>query len=268
MNNSDYSIIVDIVGLASISSLLIVIHFILPAGFREQFSFHHAEFNAYALLTASYVHLNDAHLWGNVVGFFLAASIAYAFCYWQGRRRWFWLTTLAFLTVIPVPMELTSYAIFQAKGITSTSRGFSGVVAGYVGFILVVHARDLADRYKTLTVLILVEAVVLLLLGVLLFIYPETQSIRIVALLGLGLVATLGMVGWRGVQADFDSKEQQELRQQVVSTIAVVAILVGFTALLFPATLAQGESTTNIYGHAAGFVLGAVVSPVTLWFKV
>lgn len=221
------SVAVDTLPLAGLLIAIISIHILLPASFREQFVFSFDAFEPHTLLTAAYVHLNDAHLWSNVRGFCYTVPFAYLLCRLQGRRRWFWTSTLLFLTILPVLTQLTSYAAWTLSGVDGiTIRGFSGVVSGYAGFVLAAHARDLTDRYDRWTVLYAVEGVVLLLLGVLLYRYPQTRSPAIIGLLVLTVGGLFGVVAYRGLQQAFTEQERTRVGLQVVISGAVVVVVV------------------------------------------
>lgn len=252
--------VLDVGLLVAVAVLLVAIHFLVPVGLQNQLAFNTERFAPWTLLTAAYVHNADPHLFSNLLGFGLGASISYALCRAQGRRQWFWMTTAAFLLVLPILVELTNYVAFQLLGAELTSRGFSGVVAGYGGFILVALARDIADRYGRDTGYYAGAAILLILLGEVAVIYTGVPSLEASALLLLGLSLTLGQLGRKGIQRDWAEDERRIVAIYTGFTTAVVGLLILFVGMLFPVTIAGGGSTTNIVGHGAGFILGIVVA--------
>ena len=252
----------DAVGLAAIGGVLVAIHFLLPVGIREQLAFDHEQFTPWSLLTAAYVHNSTQHLLNNLGGYGVGATIAYVLCVGQDRRRWFWTTIVGFLFVLPILVSLTSYVTFQALGIEPTTRGFSGVVAGFAGFILVALSRRIGDRYGASVGQSVGQGVFLILLGEIAVIYTGVPSLLVSSLLVVGLVLSFGSLGLRGLRRDWDPDERMELVLEGVFAGLVVVLLLVFVWALFPTTLVQDGTTTNIVAHGSGFLYGIAVSAV------
>jgi hypothetical protein len=98
--------------------------------------FDHEAFDVWTLLTSAYVHYDLTHLSNNLAGFLMATVAVYWLCWRLGARRWFRVTTAAFLILLPVLVNVSSYVILGmvAPDASLTGQGFSGVIAGYVGF--------------------------------------------------------------------------------------------------------------------------------------
>ena len=254
----------DAVGLAAIGGVLIAIHFLVPVGIQEQLAFDHERFTPWSLLAAAYVHNSTQHLLNNLGGYGVGATIAYVLCVGQDRRRWFWMTIAGFLLVLPILVNSTSYVAFQALGIEPTTRGFSGVVAGFAGFILVALARHIGDRYGASAGQSVGQGVFLILLGEIAVIYTGVPSLIVSSLLVVGLLLSFGSLGLRGLRRDWDPDERMELVLEGVFAGLVVVLLLVFVWALFPTTLVRGGTTTNIVGHGLGFLWGSSIAVILL----
>lgn len=255
----------DAVGLAAIGGVLVAIHFLLPAGIQDQLAFDHGQFAPWSLLTAAYVHNSTQHLFNNLGGYGVGATIAYILCVGQDRRRWFWTTIAGFLLVLPILVSSTSYVAFQALGIEPTTRGFSGVVAGFAGFILVALVRHIGDRYGASAGQSVGQGVFLILLGEIAVIYTGVPSLLVSGLLVVGLLLSFGSLGLRGLRRDWDPDERTELVLEGVFSGLVVVLLLVFVWALFPTTLVRGGTTTNIVAHGSGLLYGVVVSIILIF---
>jgi membrane associated rhomboid family serine protease len=107
--------------------------------YRRALAFDHGRFAPHTLLTAAYVHGSDSHLYNNLVGYAIAALYTYALCLSVDERRWFRRTVSVQLLLLPILVNLVSYAVFQLPfpDADPVSQGFSGVVSGFVKFLLV-----------------------------------------------------------------------------------------------------------------------------------
>lgn len=254
----------DLLGLAAVVALLVAIHAVLPAGLQEEFAFRQSLDRPETLLTAAYLHVDDRHLVNNLVGYAVAALYAYVLCLAAGERRWFWLTTLSLLVAGPALVNLTSMALWGLAdaGDLPPSRGFSGVVAAFGGFLAVALLVSLRQAYSRLAVLYVGEFVLLVVLGELLVIYADSPP----AVGGALVIAALGLVGL-GLGRHAYPEGVPEDRDGWASLLGAV-LEVGFVALvlsvlvygLFPAQLVADGSLTNVFAHLSGLAWGVVVS--------
>lgn len=144
----DVTAFADTGALVVIAGLLVAVQLLVPPSVQAQLAFDHQQFTLWTLWTSAAVHSSPHHLTGNVVGHLAAAGVAYVLCRAIDARGWFWWTTVAFLTVLPVLVNLTSYGLlgWVAPGAEPVGRGFSGVVAGYVGLIFVAFVAWVTRR--------------------------------------------------------------------------------------------------------------------------
>jgi len=265
---SDRTLALDAALLLSIPTLLAAIHFLTPTSLQQILVFDHTRFNGYTLLTAAYVHASNTHLFSNLVGYALTALYTYALCLFVDERQWFRRTLPLHLLVLPVLVNLTSYAIFQLQypDADPVSRGFSGVVGGLGGFLLVAlyvfvkkrHDGEIAYAVGLTVFLLLMQLIDLRYAG------GFRPSVTGLVLLGSGLVFV--QYARRGVEVP-----DGEARHKVVITagaVGLVGVVLGVLILgLFPEAeaLVEGGSFTNVFAHAAGFVWGIVLT-ITIRF--
>lgn len=251
------AVIEDSILLAGIATALVTIHYLLPASVHAGLAFDHQQPQLWNLLSAAYVHHSDAHLIGNVLGVLVAGSLAASLCRLSGERRLFYLLVAPLLVVLPVLVSGTGYVVFTFVSPAGgpTVRGFSGVVAAFVG-IAFVALFSLVGRWYTvgtawrigISTFIGLEALV----G---FIYSGRLRLDIIGLVVLGIVVLCFDVvrhgqwpstrdGWRdwGVHTAF---------------VGMVIFLIGlFIIGLFPADVQTGGTTVNILGHGLGMLYG------------
>ena len=261
---AEKTLLVDAGFVVAISVLLAIIHFLTSPSLKLALAFDHQKFEFWTLLTSAYVHAGPEHLINNVMGFLVAAVMALNFCRYLDERSWFYATSLALLLVLPILVNLTSYAIIGvvAPEASPIGRGFSGVGAGFLGFVLAVFLVWTAKRSSWAITQYVGYGIVLLLLLEIAVIY---SGIRL-DLLGVtvaGLVAT----GW-GFSREVNLEEiHQNLREWLPEfglSIVMLGFLGLFILLLFPTDIANGDMTVNIFAHAAGLVYGAALALV-IW---
>ncbi|MFB6219333.1 MAG: hypothetical protein ABEH77_09225 [Halobacteriaceae archaeon] len=251
----------DVAGLALVVGVLAAVHFLGPAPLQRRLAFGHDLARPHTLLTSAYVHNSDRHLWGNVVGYAAAAGYAYLICAGLGERRWFRLTALALFAVLPGLVNLASQfalALVYA-GPLPPSRGFSGVAAGFAGFLYVAVLALVRAAYGPAAAknagLLLFAA----LAAEVMAIYadgPPVVGAALVALL-VGVVAT--DAGRRG-SLPASSGEWSTLLA-VGLQVALVGAMLGLLVFgLFPADVVVGGTFRNVFAHAAGLGFGATIA--------
>jgi len=246
--------------------LLAAIHYTLSGGVKHDLAFSHERFSVYTLFTAAYVHAGQLHLLGNIVGYLLATVYTYMLCAAVDERRWFWRTWVVFLGVLPILVSLTSYAVFSTwfPSASPSSRGFSGVVAGFSGFLLVALAVYVKKRYSTQLGSAIGVSSFLVLMAVIDYIYSGRVRIVIAGLLAAGIGLQAGNYVW---QAEFDlgGLDLQRVALDGAAVVLVFVVLGTIIVAMFPADIVQNGTSTNIIAHAVGFLLGIGVSAVVKW---
>jgi len=253
-----------VLGMLIVGLGLVAIHYVAPISVKDQFVFNHERLAPWTVLTAAYVHASTRHLVNNLVGYWISAGLVYWLCSIQDSQSWFWRTTVLFLIALPILVNLTSYGVFQSLGIVATTRGFSGVVAGYVGFILVALGRWLADRHDHRLGMTVGQVLFVLLLGEIALIYVGRPSLVMLTLFGAAFTLSVGRLLRRGLQQTWTPAERQQVALEAAFVTTITAILAIFIWMLFPAQLVQHGNRVDIIGHATGFLWGVVLAGLTI----
>lgn len=254
---------VDLAVLFAIPLVLVAVHVYVPSA-RETLVFDHGNPTLLTAWTAGYVHLDATHLRSNVFGYFIAVFPTYVlFLAWNRRRR-FWVGMVTLLLAGPVVVSYGNWLVFRLLldgRAVAASRGFSGVVAGISGVLLVSLVAFVGDEYDRRRAFFGGQLVVLLLVGAeLLAISPRVRPIEgTLLLVGVGLaVASLVPVRALGHPTTLwptVRKNALAVGMLAYSTVALVYLFVA----LFPTDVVDGGQFTNVYGHAVGFLFGLLV---------
>ena len=267
--SSRFSAVADLAPVAAVSALLVAVHLFVPVAVQDRLAFDHGAFAPATLLTAAYVHAGNEHLLNNVGGFVSLSVVTYLVCLHADRRDWFRRTVPAFLVVLPVAVNLTSYALLETRypGSTPISRGFSGVVAGFGGFLLAATTVQLRTCYSRATAFFVGQFAVLLLLGELLWIYADRVAPLEGSALVIGLLVSVSGIVARGRDGTLSDDHFRRVGIDLTFVALVLALLVWLVYGLFPADpLAEG-AFTNVFAHGAGFVEGGLLAALTfVWF--
>lgn len=257
-------LLVDLGLVLAVALLLAAVHLLVPRPLQEALAFHHGTFNVHGLLTSAYVHASDAHLRNNLVGYLLAALYTLVLCQAAGERPWFRRTLALLLLVVPVLVSLGSYAVFQLRypGTDPVSRGFSGVVAGFGGFLLVALAAYVRTRYSPALGRAVGAGTVLLLLVEVDLVTAGRVRPVVAGLAALGVLLLLGSLAWAGALAPTALSDRAVLTD-AVAVVLVVAVLSLVVVNLFPADVVRDGALTNVFAHALGFALGAATAFAT-----
>lgn len=249
-------------GLVALPLLLVVVHFLLPESVHQALLFDHSDFPSYTVFTGAFIHASDMHLYRNLVGYTLAVAYAFALSYYSGGLRWFWRTFLASIIVLPILANITSYVIlsWQYPGADPASRGFSGVVGGFGGVLLVALYRMLRVKYNDDIAWTICLSLFLLLMQLIDIRYSGQLQPVVTGLTGLGIAL---MAALYVNEHDLSQMGLDEVRRigfgallvVLVGTVLAVMILALFPQ---PSALVEDGTFTNIFAHAAGFLWGSL----------
>ncbi len=263
------TVIRDLALIGIVAAVLVWIHVALPPAVRTRLAFRHETVDPVSLYTSAFVHLDLAHLAGNVAGYVAAAIVAYGLCVQVGHRRWFRVTFVGFLLVMPVAVSLTSYGVIGLlyPAIEPVSRGFSGVGAGFAGFVFVALLAALNRLYDYRVAGYAGLAIWLLLLFEVYFIYVGNVTLPVGGLFAVGWGACLLGIGRESTRRGVHSRPRSRLELiQVAQTVLVVVLLVSFVSVLFPPDIVEDGAVTNVFAHAAGFLYGIGGASLTAWY--
>lgn len=258
-------IIADLIAIGSVAGLLFAIHLLVPPAIHSQLTLIHDSVEPITLLTAAYVHLTDGHLQNNLLGYGSVAIMVYLTCLQIHRRRWFWTSVVALLLIVPVLVSLSSYVILTVQYPTAMqieSRGFSGVVSGFAGFLFVALVAWVRTFYTGERAAYVGQIVAITLAAELLIIYTNSLSIVEVTLLSVGIGLPLAALGYRTVTSWESSTAALSVHGALdTGYVVLVSIMLGAVVYgLFPEQIVTSGTVTNIYAHFAGFVWGALLA--------
>lgn len=253
--------LLDALGILAVATVLAGIHYLVPPGVRTGFALQYGQPNPLQAFTAAYVHLTDAHLVANVGGLLVVGLWAVLLSGLAGEHRWFRLSFLWLLVGLPVAVGMSGAALVDAS---VTTRGFSGVVAGFVGFGLVgigvvLHRAFGVDRWLAWDA---VGAASLVVAAEILWLVSGSISPVAGGLLVAGFGLTLVPFGRAGLRSGLPGNRKRWLRVggSVAVTAVLAAVVLAFVAGLFPTDLTRGASVTNVLSHYLGLVYGAVIA--------
>ncbi|OYR45258.1 hypothetical protein [Halorubrum sp. Hd13] len=262
-----YDIGSDIAFILVIPALLTSIHFLTPSTLQQQLALRPSNPQWYSVFTAAYVHAGVDHLQGNVVGYLLAVSYAYWLCLHTDRRQWFRWTTLGMLVVTPIVVNSVDLLVFGSvlPEVEGYSRGFSGVVGGFGGFLIVAFVGAIWDTYGPELAQVVGIALVLLLLQLIDVVYAGTVRPLVAGLVTFGIaIQVVGVLYERGWELPTVEASSRTLVLQVTSAALVVGVLTLLVLQMFPAALVGGGTFVNIVAHGTGLLTGSGICTVFL----
>lgn len=255
---------VDLLLVAVVAALLAAVHFLVPPALQERYVLLADAPTPVTLFSAAFLHVSEAHLVGNVVGYALGAMSAYLLCLLLRERRWFRLSTLVLVLGLPILVNSTSLFVLDLHfgDRSARVRGFSGVAASFGGFSLAALAAFVGRRADRWTALFSGMAVLLLLLWEVLVIYAGTFPTVATGLVALGVGLCGEEVARHWYRQGLPATRSGWLAAGSTAlafawTLLVVAWLV---AGLFPAEVVDDDGFTNVFAHAIGFGYGFLVS--------
>lgn len=253
----------DLVALGLLPLALTAVHFLLPDSLQQRLVLDHSDLDALTMWTSAYLHLDDAHLWSNVMGYAMTVLPAWILAVYRERRSEFWTVLLVILLVGPFAVNAVSHLAFRHYGVVddAVSRGFSGLVSAIGGYLLVAVVGLVNDTYGTERAFQSAQALVLVLLGAILSVSLASVSTLVVAVWAGGMVLSLVPLVPRGVDG-LRARVEADLLPLLLVGYGTVA-LVYFVPSMLTTDVVQDGAFVNVFGHAGGFVVG-VLTPVAL----
>ena len=254
----------DFLLVASVPLVLAAVHFLVPPAVQELYVLVPDAATPTTLFTAAFLHVSDAHLVGNLLGYALGALSAYLLCLFLRERRWFWLSTLVLVLGLPIIVNWTSIHVLDLYfgDWSPRIRGFSGVAAGFGGFALAALLAYVGRRSDRRTALFAGMAVLLSLLWEVLVIYAGEIPPLATGLVALGVGLCLAEIGhlWYRRGLPETRSDWLDIGWAVVVFAWTLFVVAWLVAGLFPAEVVDGDQFTNVFAHAIGFCYGFLVS--------
>jgi membrane associated rhomboid family serine protease len=234
-----------------------------PDSVRRTLVLDYADPSLMSVYTTHFVHINWAHLLGNVGGYVLVVSVGYLLSVLSNRRRHFRIVFVLAMTVVPLCLSVMGL-ITRNHGI---GMGFSGILMALFAYFSLVLIAFLAVRFSE--TLHLDHAFRLFLIGLIFSVLLTTPfgndgtfPVLGLALLGsalaLSLLRTVSIVSFGSIRRNLRRTGYTELALGSL----VLFVFVGFVAFS-GGSVGDGSSiATDI--HAFGFVSGFGLSYVVL----
>lgn len=249
-----------------IVGVLVTAHLAIPSNLKAQLVFDHQAFESWTLFTSAYIHAGVKHLINNVAGFVLAGLLTLILCREVEARWWFHLTSLLFLLLLPILVNLSSYAALGTlfPEAAPTGRGFSGVAAGFVGFVFAAFLVWVAQQSSRTIAQYIGYAVLLVLTLEFALIYVGFRP-NVVGLSLLGIAVLMWGLNDEIGLGTMQKQWRNWIAEMMFGLLIVVALIV-FVYTLFPANIVSDGLTVNIFAHGAGFLWGTGLALVNWWW--
>ncbi len=260
----------DLLLVASIVAVLTTVHVLVPSSLQDQLALRPADPQWYTLLTAAYTHASFDHLQANLIGYLLAVCYVYWLCLYLERRQWFWQTTLGLLVITPLVVNSANVLLYGTylPEISGVTRGFSGVVAAFVGFLLISFTAAIREAHTAQLAQAIGVGLILLLLLLIDTVYAKTLRPIVAGLAVFGIcVQAASLLYHRDWDTLVQTRSREQLLFQIAGGVLIVLVLAILTLQMFPAELVVDNSFVNIFAHGIGFIIGATVSAVVLSYN-
>lgn len=265
--NSDIdkeSTIPDFLALILIPVLLTAIHYLSSPSVKDSLAYNPLNPELITLISSSAVHGSVSHLSGNLVAYGLIALTAYAIAIWIVELRWFRLSVLTILITTPIITHLAipQFLLYSFGAIPESIRGFSSIVAGLGGMTLILYLGLLRRFYDGRAALTGGGVLTIVFLSQVALTYGALSEKQIAAVaIGMLLIVAIE-IGDRVRSLEVSSIRFQVLGETLFLGGMVLLYLGLLVYGLFPEDPYSGGSSTAIFSHALGFLIGMLT---TFW---
>lgn len=167
------------------------------------------------------------------------------------------------LVAVPIVVNASNLVLFGTylPEVNGLSRGFSGVVGAFGGFLFVVFVVAVRDTYDGNFAQLVGLSLFLLLLVMLELVYARTVRPVVGGAVAVGIVVQLtGYFYQRDSKISNTKAPNRKYVFHLVAGLLIVVVLAYLVFALFPSRPAQGGGFVNIFAHGMGFLLGAIIS--------
>jgi len=242
-----------VLGLSLIALVLVAVHFFVPDAIERLFGTGTPDPSLAESYLASFVHANDAHLGRNVASYLVVAVLTYVLCLRMLAVRWFYVTTVVLLTLLPVVTAVLVYDVFAGvyDGQELLFVGFSHVVSGFVGFSLLAFLALLRLLYRPRSVVFVAGFVLSMATGLVLWL----DGVPGFPVAAIGAVLCFGGFLVERLRALKDGREEGQAILANLGIIAVAGWLYAVLGLGLVPTVELGADQ-GVLGHLVGLGCG------------
>jgi hypothetical protein len=253
-------LVADLLVILAVPLTMAGIQFLAPAALLELLTYSSGDPSLHGLFGHWAVHYSALLLLENLAGYLVVALLGYGLAWSMSVRRWFRLSLLAILLVVPALSAIASTWAFGAVApeLVYDSRGASAVVAAVLGLCYALALGAIRRTYDLRAAISVGGAMlVVVLTGLLVRIGSPSSAVTVLLPGAVGAVLVLD-VAERYVRTDVQIRPFA-LAYAGTVTLAVTLVMGGYFLALFPADPFAGSTVTNVYSHATGFGLGTVI---------
>jgi len=246
----------DLLALLVVPAVLVGV-FQLPAETRRQLVFDRGAPTLLTAYTSHFVHLDGAHLLGNVLTYLFVGLLSYLLCALSDRRQLFWTTTFALVAVFPFALS-TMQLVFPRERLIL---GFSGINGGFFGllcFSLLAFVRAnlttaIDERFAPVLLFVTVGLIALVVLPARAWRVEIAAAGFALAALYVGVaVSASGVPSWTDIQEAVANPGYFELAGGALGALLSYPF-VGFGSVVLP-----GEAVVDVYVHLLGYALAFI----------
>ncbi|MFB6131979.1 MAG: hypothetical protein ABEJ44_01060 [Halanaeroarchaeum sp.] len=254
-----FALDVGLLGLVPVGVLLV--HFLASATTKSRLTHEIGSLTPLSAFGHAFVHFSFGGLLANLLGYVVLTAVGYGVAVSIGERRWFHLSLVTVVITVPIIAGIVDGFVFGSvsSGTTISIRGLSAVVAAIAGLLYVLYLGLLRRVYDPFAAVLGGCALAIALVAGFADGYATVPRSMVYAL-PLVAFGILGVEGMRRAEWSLRNVRMWTLRAAVPSGVVVTATLLAAAAGLFPADLHVGGSFTNVFGHAVGWITGAVVA--------
>ena len=244
---------------------ILIVIYLLPENIRNIFILYPSNPTIISVFLSNYTHTGFAHLSGNVIKYFVVGFLIFMF---ETDRKRFYINMLLLFTVLPVLCSLLTLYYLP----NSASWGFSGIVAGWMGYLLYAVYGYIKEEWRIALNANFVFLMVMINLLILLSIYKWLGGLYGLLLSLLLILIVLIRNDLRAMVrklVNMSSDFGMELRKSwksfgfIFVKSAIFALTINFLLFgffdLFPPQIKINGSIVNILVHYSGYCFGVFV---------
>ena len=247
---------VDLLLLAGVPIVLLGV-FVLPLQVREQLVFEVTDPTVLDAYVSHYVHLDQSHLFGNLLVYALVGPVTYPLSVLSGRRWLFRRALLTFLLVFPLVLSRMQQ-LFPRERILFGFSGINAALFGLLTFVLVsyvsTHLSSSIDESDAPALLFFMLSLITVIA------VPSRAWMEEITLVSVGigliyvvaLLLCVGVPDWRSIVDGWGGG-----RAEIALIGAGVLLLFPFVG--FHQTFTGDGGVYDLYAHFLGYALAFIV---------
>lgn len=238
--------------------LLVGIHAWLPDAATRILETGDPGSNFLIALLGTFVHVNDVHLYSNVIGYLVGAFFSYLICLRLSAARWFHVTAPLLVVGLPVITGVMSVGITTVvyPDWNPIFLGVSNIVAGFIGFSFLAFLLLVRTVFDHRSVLYIATFMFLGTLATLFRFYEHPLG---------SVTAVAGVVAFALFVKDNAGDVVPEdgwgkFGNQVGVILGVTGVYIVFGLGLFPTSQVRNAQQVWILGHFLGTIVGFTIA--------